>query len=124
MGDEAAREYNRVVGANIRRWQKAAKVSQKQAGETIGVSFQQFQKHEKGINRISACSLWQLADSYEVPLENFFTTMLHDVDEEFNLILAAYRVALRKGEKENLCRFLKVWGLLPSGFGVNNGFGD
>ena len=40
--------------------------------DAIGVSFQQVQKYEEGINRISAGALYQLAMTLEVPVQYFF----------------------------------------------------
>lgn len=49
------------VGARIRSRRKAAGLTQGQLGEAIGVTFQQVQKYEKGVNRVSATTLTTIA---------------------------------------------------------------
>ncbi|MDP9195488.1 MAG: helix-turn-helix domain-containing protein [Pseudomonadota bacterium] len=44
---------------------------EKLAGK-LGVSFQQLQKYERGLNRISASRLYQLSVILDVPIEKFF----------------------------------------------------
>ncbi len=46
-------------------------LSQKALGSHLGVSFQQIQKYEKGLNRVSAKCLLEIAQKLEVPM-NFF----------------------------------------------------
>jgi transcriptional regulator with XRE-family HTH domain len=40
--------------------------------DALGVTFQQFQKYERAINRISAGTLYQLSLTLEVPVQYFF----------------------------------------------------
>jgi transcriptional regulator with XRE-family HTH domain len=40
--------------------------------DALGISFQQFQKYEWAINRISAGALYQLALTLDVPVQYFF----------------------------------------------------
>ena len=47
-------------------------LSQKKVGEAIGITFQQVQKYEKGINRIGARRLLDLAECLNVPISFFF----------------------------------------------------
>ena len=53
----------------IRRMEK--KISQAELGDQLGVSFQQIQKYEKGMNRVSAVRLEQIANMLEVPVTYF-----------------------------------------------------
>jgi transcriptional regulator with XRE-family HTH domain len=46
--------------------------SQERLGESLGVTFQQVQKYEKGTNRIGASRLQQIAKILEVPPSFFF----------------------------------------------------
>ena len=46
--------------------------SQQQLGEAVGIKFQQIQKYETGMNRISASRLWGIADALGVPIMFFF----------------------------------------------------
>ena len=57
---------DRQIGARIRTRRKEANVSQQALGDTIGVSFQQIQKYEKGVNRVSASTLMDIAQALGV----------------------------------------------------------
>jgi transcriptional regulator with XRE-family HTH domain len=50
------------VGLRIKQRRKALSYSQEKLGEALGVSFQQIQKYEKGINRVSASSLKTISE--------------------------------------------------------------
>lgn len=60
------------IGAKVREMRELRGLTQTQAGEMLGVSFQQFQKYERGTNRISAGALWTLAHKTAVPMSFFF----------------------------------------------------
>ncbi len=47
--------------------------------QRIGVSFQQMQKYENGMNRISASRLFALSRVFDVPVEYFFDDMPREV---------------------------------------------
>jgi transcriptional regulator with XRE-family HTH domain len=49
------------VGLALRRLRRNAGLSQTDLGESLGVSFQQIQKYERGSNRISASTLVKIA---------------------------------------------------------------
>lgn len=53
-----------------RRWLKG--MTQLQLAQAIGLRFQQIQKYETGANRISASTLWVLAQSLDVSVSFFF----------------------------------------------------
>jgi transcriptional regulator with XRE-family HTH domain len=60
------------VGALIKRLRKQRGVSQEALGEALGVTFQQIQKYENGINRVAAGRLQRIAKALDVPIEYFF----------------------------------------------------
>lgn len=49
------------IGGRLRAMRIDRKMSQQELGEALGVSFQQIQKYEKGVNRVSAARLNQIA---------------------------------------------------------------
>ncbi len=59
------------LGRNIRLTRHAAGKSQEEAAAHLDVTFQQFQKYEKGTNRIPIDRLVSLADFLDVPLSKF-----------------------------------------------------
>lgn len=60
------------VGQRIKIQRLAAGLSQTELGESIGVTFQQVQKYERGANRIGAGRLSQIARVLNVPVHSFF----------------------------------------------------
>lgn len=56
--------------ARQRRWMVG--MTQQQLGEKVGIKFQQIQKYETGMNRISASRLWDIANALDVPISYFF----------------------------------------------------
>lgn len=63
---------DRVVGQRLRWRRRELKLTQEQLGEKLGLTFQQVQKYEKGVNRISAGRLFEVADVLAVPIAYFF----------------------------------------------------
>jgi len=47
-------------------------LSQDKLGEALGLTFQQVQKYEKGVNRIGASRIFELAKILEVPVQYFY----------------------------------------------------
>lgn len=47
-------------------------MSQAMLGETLGITFQQIQKYERGANRVSASMLYDAAEALSVTTEYFF----------------------------------------------------
>ena len=60
------------VGASIRAHRLIAGMSQVNLAKRLGVSFQQVQKYEKGVNRVGAGRLPQIADIFGVPISALF----------------------------------------------------
>ena len=60
------------VGSRLRMRRTMLGLSQNKIGEMIGVTFQQIQKYEKGINRMGSSRLYQFAKILLVPISYFF----------------------------------------------------
>jgi transcriptional regulator with XRE-family HTH domain len=63
---------DRHVGARIRMQRMVRGMSQTKMGNAVGVTFQQVQKYEKGVNRVGASRLQQIASVLKVPPDFFF----------------------------------------------------
>jgi transcriptional regulator with XRE-family HTH domain len=50
-------------------------MTQQQLAEKVGIKFQQIQKYETGMNRVSASRLWEIAGALSVPASYFFDGM-------------------------------------------------
>lgn len=60
------------VGKRVRQRRWMVGFSQQQLGEAVGIKFQQIQKYETGMNRVSASRLWDIAHALGVPVTFFF----------------------------------------------------
>jgi transcriptional regulator with XRE-family HTH domain len=63
---------DRHVGSRVRMRRLMLKMSQEALGDALGVTFQQVQKYEKGVNRVSASRLQQIAKLFRVSVPFFF----------------------------------------------------
>ncbi|MCD8563060.1 MAG: helix-turn-helix domain-containing protein [Alphaproteobacteria bacterium] len=62
----------RLIGANLKRMRIYVGLSQVEMGKLLGVSFQQIQKYETGVNRLPAYQLFVLQRAWGVPFDAFF----------------------------------------------------
>ena len=70
VGQEA--DVDGYVGSRIRERRVMLGLSQQQMANLIGVTYQQAHKYERGINRISAGRLYEIARVLRVPVSYFF----------------------------------------------------
>ena len=72
------------VGKRIRHRRWLVGMTQQQLAESVGIKFQQIQKYETGMNRVSASRLWDIAASLSVPVSFFFEGLnqAHEAAEE------------------------------------------
>lgn len=60
------------VGSRVRLRRTMLGMSQEKLGESLGITFQQIQKYEKGTNRIGASRLQRISEVMTVPVSFFF----------------------------------------------------
>jgi transcriptional regulator with XRE-family HTH domain len=60
------------VGKRIRHRRWMVGMTQQQLADKVGIKFQQIQKYETGMNRVSASRLWDIADALGVGINFFF----------------------------------------------------
>jgi transcriptional regulator with XRE-family HTH domain len=60
------------VGKRIRHRRWMVGMTQQQLAEKVGIKFQQIQKYETGMNRVSASRLWEIAEALGVGINFFF----------------------------------------------------
>jgi transcriptional regulator with XRE-family HTH domain len=76
MNDErAANAVDRKLGQRVRSRRLEIGMSQERLAELLGVTFQQVQKYEKGVNRIAASRLFDIAAALDVPVGRFFENL-------------------------------------------------
>lgn len=66
------------VGQRLRVRRSLLGLSQEKLAEAIGLTFQQIQKYERGMNRISAGRLFQFSKILQVPVSYFYDNMLEE----------------------------------------------
>ncbi|SDW53004.1 helix-turn-helix domain-containing protein [Roseicitreum antarcticum] len=64
------------VGKRIRHRRWMLGMTQQQLADAVGIKFQQIQKYETGMNRVSASRLWDIANTLSVSVAFFFDEML------------------------------------------------
>lgn len=60
------------VGCRIRLRRTMSGMSQERLGDSLGITFQQIQKYERGTNRVGASRLQNIANILDVPVSFFF----------------------------------------------------
>lgn len=78
--DRNARRPNPLdvhVGSRVRLRRMLLGMSQEKLGDQLGLTFQQVQKYEKGINRIGASRLFELAKTLGVSIDYFYEDAPH-----------------------------------------------
>jgi DNA-binding XRE family transcriptional regulator len=76
MSDRLPNAIDRHVASRLRSRRLETGITQTQLAHAVGVTFQQLQKYESGINRISAGALYQLSIALEVPVQYFFDGLI------------------------------------------------
>jgi len=63
------------VGSRVRLRRTLLGMSQERLGDALGLTFQQVQKYERGVNRVGASRLFDLSRVLDVPISFFFDDM-------------------------------------------------
>jgi len=72
------------VGSRVRLRRTLLGMSQEKLAKALGLTFQQVQKYERGLNRIGSSNLYKISRVLGVPVEFFFEDMSRELAE--NLI--------------------------------------
>lgn len=92
------------VGKRMRQRRVVLGMSQEKLASHLGITFQQIQKNENGLNRMSAGRLYNLSSALGVPIAYFFEEMAPASSKE-----PPFEDPLH--DKETL-RLVKLWGCL------------
>ncbi len=74
-------QVDAFVGSRVRFRRVTIGMSQEQLGSAIGLTFQQIQKYEKGLNRIGAGRLYRIAQILSVPVHFFYEGLPNPSEE-------------------------------------------
>lgn len=107
-GDEkGSRRPNPIdvhVGSRVRFRRMLLGMSQEKLAEKLGLTFQQIQKYEKGINRIGASRLFDLAQVLSVPVQFFYEEVPGNGSDVASLVPQGFAEA---GPENSIVEFLK-----------------
>lgn len=72
---KAPSPWDMLIGARVRRRRRELKMTQEELGDLLEVRFQQVQKYEKGVNRISSGRLYLISHVMRTPIMYFYADM-------------------------------------------------
>lgn len=112
----AANADDKKLGTKIRARRVEIAMSQSELGDKLGVSFQQIQKYEKGVNRVSASRLGEIAKALDIGMDYFTEASSKNVSELFMLLTdnASQRLLRAFHKIEDVSMRYKFVGLLES----------
>lgn len=79
---KSADTVDAYVGSRVRLRRMTINMSQEKLGQALGLTFQQVQKYEKGLNRIGAGRLYRIGLILSVPVSYFFEGLPDQSDQE------------------------------------------
>jgi transcriptional regulator with XRE-family HTH domain len=88
-------KYDLELGKRIRLRRVELGISQSDLADKLGVSFQQVQKYEKGVNRVGASRLQQIATALDVPVTFFYESQTREAKEVDSLLFLDSSFSLR-----------------------------
>ena len=72
MQKKSPNQIDKHIGSRVRARRIMLGMSQEKLADALGLTFQQVQKYEKGVNRIGASRLLHIAGILDVSIEFFF----------------------------------------------------
>ena len=112
---DEVREIDRHVGRRLRYRRRMMDFSQTYLAEQVGLSFQQFQKYEKGANRISASKLHEFAQILDVPVSYFFEDMPTKIKEAAQTTEPSLDDSENPFSEPEVREFVQAYQKIPSG---------
>lgn len=110
MGKKSPHPVDVHVGGRVRLRRMLLGMSQDRLGEALGLTFQQVQKYEKGVNRIGASRIFEIAKILDVPIQYFYDDFEGRAAENFGFAEnnneddAGFMQLLHSPEGVQLCR--------------------
>jgi len=93
-------DIDRYVGMQVRAARRELKLTQDALGQLLNITFQQVQKYERGVNRISSGKLFEIAAVLKRPLEYFYPDQTVEPDVDDTRTRSLLRRDLRKDCKK------------------------
>ena len=93
---QEAIDFYQALGVELRQQRIICGLSQKQIGDAVGVTFQQWQKYERGTNQISLYLLMKAARELRVPVTHFIYPETTAIEPDASVATQRMRGALLK----------------------------
>ena len=65
-------ELEALLGANVAFYRKTSDLTMEEVAKQLAITYQQYQKNEKGVNRLPATRLYLLSQVLETPIPAFY----------------------------------------------------
>jgi transcriptional regulator with XRE-family HTH domain len=96
---------DRSMGNRLRLRRKVLGLSQEKLAQALGITFQQVQKYEKGVNRVSPSRLVDLANTLDVSVPYFFQEMSAEVEGQTpSMLMNAKALPTIENEKDPMVK--------------------
>ena len=101
---------SKFIGQRMRQLREGVGLSQSVVGALLEVSYQQVQKYERGINRISVEKLQRLAEALRVPMTAFFedTPPAESLQEQVEEGRPHYQLAPLSDRESDVLRWFRA----------------
>lgn len=87
MNKRTIKPIDKIIANKIREARRLQGVSQEQLATDLGITFQQVQKYERAMNRVSASRLIEIADTLKMPVIWFYDIQDNEVKKYTALIV-------------------------------------
>lgn len=107
---------HKIIGKKLRELRNQSGLSQTQMASKLGISYQQIQKYEKGVNCPNVTRLFQIADVFKVePIKLFLPEGYKEekkrtsqLEKDEISVLQLYRKLSRKSQKKAVREMLQA----------------
>lgn len=96
------------IGETLRLLRQKTGLSLKDVGEILGVSYQQVQKYERGVNRLPLSMLPDLCDLFGVTAETFIGQSVPEADDDLLAIHMAMKTVHTHELRHKIRRVVEI----------------
>jgi transcriptional regulator with XRE-family HTH domain len=108
MGKKSPHPVDVHVGGRVRLRRMLLGMSQDKLGDALGLTFQQVQKYEKGVNRIGASRVFEISKILDVPIQFFYDDYVGRSGQSYGFAESdddGFMALLHSPEGVQLCRY-------------------
>ena len=102
------------VGKRLRARRLILNISQESLGNAVGVSFQQVQKYERGINRIGASRLYDFAEALSIDVSYFFDGLEPSVSPRPSIVSSSSPLTIEEWTDRNATQLVRYFNAIEN----------